>query len=266
MGDLEDGTIIRLSYDMWLEDYEGLFDTTSRETASESGIFNPEHPYGAVVTVVGAGRLVPGLEKAVKEKGEVGKEVEVELAPEEAYGRRDPKNIETVPMQRLKQAKIVPKVGERIRYKDRPATITRVSGGRVWIDTNSPLAGRKVTYKFKVDEVVDGPKEQVEALLEMGYKPEAGFDIEVHGKERVDILVPDQAKYDQRFLVAKFRLAHDIGRYTDFEKVRFVEEFTTEPVGDTQATDLSAEEKAAVEEGQGGSEAQGSEAEKPAEA
>lgn len=249
---LEDGTIIRLSYDMWLEEHDGLFDTTDRDRASSSGIFNPQHNYGAMVTVVGSGRLVPGLEKALKEKGEPGKEVTVELSAAESFGERDPKRIETIPMQRLKQAKMQPRVGERIRYKDQPATITRVAGGRVWIDTNSPLAGRTTKYTFKVDEVIEGAEAQAKALLEMEYKNEAGFAFEVSDEGKtVSILVPEQAKYDQRFIIAKFRIAHHIGRYTDIDKVRFIEEFTTEhlqtPEGDIAATDLNDDEKAAVE-------------------
>lgn len=246
---LEDGQIIRLSYDMWLENVEGVFDTTDRDRASESGIFNPQHNYGPIITIVGAGRVVPGLEKAIKEQGKVGEWVEVDLSPEEAYGPRDPKKIETVPMQRFKQSKVKPEVGARIQYKNRPATISRVAGGRVWVDTNSPLAGREVKYRFKIDEVVEGTEERVKALLELGYRPGIEFDVKVSEKT-VEVTAPDQVKYDQHWPVAKFRIAHDIGRYTDLDNVRFVEEYKAMHPEQAAAQELAEETPApAGEEG-----------------
>ncbi|MBW3582535.1 MAG: FKBP-type peptidyl-prolyl cis-trans isomerase [Euryarchaeota archaeon] len=223
---MEQGTIIRLSYDMWLENVDGLFDTTDRDRASESGIYSPKQAYGPIVAIVGGGRLVPGLEKAIQEKGEVGEEVKVDLEPSEAYGERDPKKIEMVPMQRLKAAKVEPKVGNRVMYKNQPATITRTAGGRVWLDTNSPLAGRKVTYTFKVEEVVESPDAKVEALIELNYRRGLDFEVTIEDKA-ARVLVPDEAKYDQQWAVAKFRVAHDVGHYTDMETVRFVEEYKT---------------------------------------
>lgn len=225
---MEDGQIIRLSYDMWLENVDGVFDTTDRDRASESGIYDPNHRYGPIVAIVGAGRLVPGLEKALKEQAKVGEWTELTLQADEAFGPRDPKKIETVPMQRFKTSKVQPKVGSRITYKQRPATITRVAGGRVWVDTNSPLAGREVKYRFKVDEVIEEPTARIAALLELSYRPDIDFDIQLSDKQ-VDVGVPDQVKYDQHWPLAKFRISHDIGRYTDLEKIRFIEEYTTTP-------------------------------------
>ncbi len=225
---MKDGQVIRLSYDMWLENVDGVFDTTDRDRASESGIYDPNHAYGPIVVVVGAARLVPGLDRAVREKGKVGEWVEVTLQPDDAFGPRDPKKIETVPMQRFKTSKVEPQVGSRITYKGRPATITRSAGGRVWVDTNSPLAGREVKYRFRVDEVVEDPTARVLALVELNYRPKVAFQVEIHGKT-VDITVPDAVKYDQHWPLAKFRISHDLGRWTDFSKVRFIEEYKAEP-------------------------------------
>jgi FKBP-type peptidyl-prolyl cis-trans isomerase SlyD len=213
---------------MRVENVDGVFDTTDRDRASESGIYDPKHEYGPIVAIVGAGHLVPGLEKALQEKGKKGEWVEIELAPEEAFGPRDPKKIETVPMQRFKQSKVEPRVGERIQYKNRPATITRAAGGRVWVDTNSPLAGRKVTYKFCVEEVLEDEKDRVAAILEHAYRRGIDFGVEVKGST-ADIVVPDQVKYDRNWTLVKFRVAHELGSHTGIEKVRFIEEHTTKP-------------------------------------
>lgn len=225
---MQPGTFVRLNYDMWVEDVDGLFDTTDRDRASSSGIFNPEHQYGPIVAVVGAGHLVAGLDKAVQKQEETGEWEEAELPPEEAFGGRDPKKIETVPMQRFKQSKVQPKVGERIQYKNQPATITRVAGGRVWVDTNSPLAGRKVKYRFRVEETIDDEAEKVAALLEHAYRRGTEFKVDIQDK-RADVTVPENVKYDRQWPLVKFRVAHELGAHTNLEKVRFIEEYVTKP-------------------------------------
>lgn len=225
---MQPGTFVRLNYDMWVEDVEGLFDTTDRDRASGSGIYNPEHQYGPIVAVVGAGHLVPGLDKAVQKQEKTGEWTEAELPPEDAFGGRDPKKIETVPMQRFKQSKVQPKVGERIQYKNQPATITRVAGGRVWVDTNSPLAGRKVKYRFRVEETIDDESAKVAALLEHAYRRGVTFDVVIEDKT-ADVTVPENVKYDRQWPLVKFRVAHELGTHTSLEKVRFIEEYVTKP-------------------------------------
>ncbi len=238
---------------MWVENVDGLFDTTDRDRASESGIYNPKHNYGPIIAVVGAGHLVPGLEKALGDKGALGEWVEVELPPEEAFGPRDPKKIETVPMQRFKQSKVEPKTGERIQYKNQPATITRVAGGRVWVDTNSPLAGREVKYRFKVDEILEDEPSRVAAMLEHAYR--RGVDFQVDVKDHTaEVMVPDNVKYDREWPVVKFRVAHELGAHTSIEKVRFIEEYVTkDPMGslrETAAAEAKKAQQSAPEEGE----------------
>jgi FKBP-type peptidyl-prolyl cis-trans isomerase SlyD len=248
---LEPGSIIRLSYDMWLENVEGVFDTTDRDRASESGLYEPKQVYGPIVAIVGAGRLVPGLDIAIRGKGKVGEWVEVELQPEDAFGPRDAKRIETVPMQRFKQSKVAPRVGERVQYKNRPATITRVAGGRVWVDTNSPLAGRTVKYRFRVEEIITDPVERVKAIVEHAYRRGVDFDVKRSGDD-VDLVVPDEVRYDQHWPIAKFRIAHELGQHTGVKRVRFIEEYVTQP--ETPPEGAGADADSAAEAAKSGTE------------
>ena len=52
--------------------------------------------------MVGEGRLVPGFEKDLK-KAKVGKVTEVKIAPEDAYGPRDTKLIETMSVTKFRR-------------------------------------------------------------------------------------------------------------------------------------------------------------------
>ena len=90
---LKDGEIITL-------DYEGrtdgiLFDTTLEKVAKKEDAVVENRKYSPITVVVGEGRLVPGLENNLKQ-AKIGKATEVTIAPEEAYGTRDTKLIETM--------------------------------------------------------------------------------------------------------------------------------------------------------------------------
>ena len=61
---MRDGDIITL-------DYEGhtdgeLFDTTLEKAAKDAGTHEEGRPYGPITVIIGEGRLVPGLEAALK--------------------------------------------------------------------------------------------------------------------------------------------------------------------------------------------------------
>ena len=45
-------------------------------------------------------------------------------------------------------------------------TIKSVSGGRVLVDFNHPLAGQKVRYKVKITEVITSPEDRLRAIGE----------------------------------------------------------------------------------------------------
>lgn len=221
------GDIVWLDFDMEVEGVEGVFDTTRRETAEKSGLLDPQVVYKPVIALIGAGRLVPGLDDAIMNT-EPGQEHRVQLDVDKAFGPRDPKLIEVVPAQEFKKAKVAAEVGKRITYKNRTATVQRAQGGRVWLDMNSSLAGKKVTYTFKVSKVAATPEEKAEAMVRMHYDPNQEFKVTYHEEENtVDVQPPAPALYDERWLMAKFRVVNDFIRHSDFDRVRFVEEFAT---------------------------------------
>jgi len=101
--------------------------------------------------------LVGGMDKAVKGK-RAGDEVEVKLAPEDAYGERDPSltftdDLENVPPQ-FRQ------VGAEVQMQNEAGEVksfyvTDISGDKLTVDGNHPLAGKTLTIKVKIVEVRD---------------------------------------------------------------------------------------------------------------
>ena len=66
-----------------------VFDTTYEDVAREAGIYNKEKYYGPVEVLVGAGRVVKGLEEAL-EGMRLMEEKEVVIPPEKGF--KDPEH------------------------------------------------------------------------------------------------------------------------------------------------------------------------------
>ena len=68
-------------------------------------------------------------------------------------GDRDPKLIETISMAEFKKGDVNPTPGLPINFKGRAGTVVTVGAGRVRVDFNSPLAGKRLKYRFTVRRV-----------------------------------------------------------------------------------------------------------------
>ncbi len=221
---MEKGDIIRWEFEAWIveDGNEVLFDTTNEELAKEQGIHDPNVKYGPMVSIVGAGRLIKGIEEELL-NAEVGKEYEVTIPPEKAYGERDPKLVKIHSYRELARQKIEPEVGKEIIINNKRGRIVTVTPGRVVIDFNHPLAGKTLKYKFKIVEKVEDEVEKVRAIIEMDYGKDVDkFNIELKDEDII-IELPDVCKYDSNWAVAKYAIVGDIRDYVANKNVKFVE-------------------------------------------
>ncbi|HET6405607.1 MAG TPA: FKBP-type peptidyl-prolyl cis-trans isomerase [Candidatus Thermoplasmatota archaeon] len=227
------GALVRVDYEAWTEEGE-LFDTTKRDVAKANNKFDENVVYEPLPVLVGAGRVIPGFDEALQQ-ADVGKEVEVNIPPEKAFGPRDPERQDTIPLREFQKQEVVPYPGMRLQHQNRVATVVSVSAGRVRIDYNNPLAGKSLRYKFTVVEEVTDGAEKVRRFIELAYGQgrAADFKIQVQG-EVADITLPDACKYDQRWFVAKYRLVSDLRTYAGIRTTRFIEEYVTEEPRPTQ--------------------------------
>ena len=143
-------------------DSEGrIFDTTEGEEAK--ALYGKEGP---IVVFVGMDKLVPGLEAYLKE-AKVGEEKELELSPSEAFGFRRPELVVTYSLTHFKKNNILPRVGAVLEFEDahgrRRGIVRSVGSGRVLVDFNHPLAGKKVKYWVKVEKELND-EEKAEEL------------------------------------------------------------------------------------------------------
>ncbi|MEM2890930.1 MAG: peptidylprolyl isomerase [Thermoplasmata archaeon] len=220
---VKEGDVVLAEFDAWIHDSNELFDTTSEERAKENNIYNEKMTYGPQPLIVGKGRLFPGLDESML-KAEIGKEVEVIIPPEKAAGPRNPKLVELRPLREFVKQEIEPRVGLEVTVKGKPAIITAVTAGRVRLDFNNRLAGRTLRYRYKIVEKPTKPTEIVKLLIRSAYGTSEGFEVEHHGKD-FRIKLSDSCKYDQRWMIAKYRLLTDLREVLDADRISFVEEY-----------------------------------------
>lgn len=224
------GDIAWIDYEGWVVSPNGtrsLFDTTRAEIAKKEDKFDEKKAYAEFPVVVGHGRLIPGLDEALV-GAEIGKPQDVKIPPEKGAGERDPKLVELHPLREFLKQEIHPEVGMEVSFGGRKGTITQVTGGRVRIDYNNPLAGRALQYSFTLTKKATTPEERLHAILEMDYGLSQNFGLTIRGEE-ADVVLPDICKTDERWFVSKFRVIADIRELLGFEKVRFVEEYAKPP-------------------------------------
>ena len=103
-----------------------------------------------------AGQMIPGFDAAVREM-EVGQVVDVRLEPSEAYGERDERLVQTVPISAMPGAETL-SVGDRVMLASPtgqpfPAVVAAVENGSVTFDMNHEMAGKALNFNIELLEV-----------------------------------------------------------------------------------------------------------------
>jgi FKBP-type peptidyl-prolyl cis-trans isomerase 2 len=230
---MQKGDIVRWEFEGWTlgpkpEENE-LFETTSESLAKSHNIFKEGAVWGPAPLIVGAERLVKGLEGSVL-AAEIGKEVEVTVPPSGAYGDRDPKKVEihslgeVLRLPEYRKGEDEPAPGKRIVLGNKAGTIMTVRGGRVRIDFNHDLAGKTLKYKYTLISKAETPLEKVQAVLEMHYGRPGDFKVHMHD-DHAEITVMEQCKYDPQWMLTKLAVVSDLREYAGMTKIRLVEEY-----------------------------------------
>lgn len=219
---LKDGDVVKFDYTLWVDGKP--VETSQEEVAKAEGIHRAGRRYRPLTISLGSRQIIPGLESHIRSHGQVGKAVKAELSAADAYGERSADKVRDVPMAQFKKQKVQPQVGMQLSLEGQQGVVTRVAGGRVRVDLNHELAGKPLTYEYTLREVVADDKAKVAAVLDNLFAP-GTYKVEVDDKA-VSLEVPDAAKFDQNWMMAKFRVVAELRAATQKRKeVRLVEVF-----------------------------------------
>jgi peptidylprolyl isomerase len=201
-----------------------IFETTDEELAKRGGIFDENRAYGPRLVVVGEGWVLKGLDDRL-EGFKINESAEIEIPPKEAFGERSPENVKTMPFRNLRSKGVNPVIGQQVEIDGRTAIVRSVGAGRVQLDYNHPLAGRKIIYHVKVTKHFKGDEDKIRALISRRF---SGIDTERFKlkllKKKVRITIPDEVFFGENIQLAKRGVALDIQRYfSEFDEVEYTE-------------------------------------------
>jgi len=126
--------------------------------------------------------VVKGFDQAIEGK-EIGKKYNIKLDQDNAFGRRDKKLIQLIPLKMFLAQKIMPEPGMVLALDNNLVRVISVSGGRVMVDFNNPLAGKDIEYEFTIRRKVEDIKEKVSALQLFFFGHEFEFDLDQEKKK-----------------------------------------------------------------------------------
>lgn len=221
---------IYIEYSVTLKDTGELIDTTNEEEAKKANIYDEGRTYGPKLVILGENRLIKGLEEALYNFN-LNEEKVIEIPPEKAYGERDNSKIKIVSLGELKRQGITPTPNSILRLADGTTAVVRsVSGGRVVLDLNHPLAGKTLVYRVKVVKVLENAKDKINALIERRFTSQyvSKFNIEIDDNKRtVKISIPRDLYLLNDLQLNIYALAYEIINYVlaDYT-VEFVQQYT----------------------------------------
>ena len=152
-----------------------IFDTTNPEEAKEIGIENPENIKPLIISV-GNQMVLQGLDEELEGK-ELNKKFSIHLTSEKAFGKRNPNLIRTYSLSSFTKNEINPQPGMTLQLDNQIVKVISVSGGRVTVDFNNPLAGKEVDYDITIIRKVTDDKEKINALQDYFFKKRFDFTI-----------------------------------------------------------------------------------------
>ena len=146
---VKEGDQVSVDYTGRLEN-STVFDTSVRDVAIETGVYNPNRDYKPIEFTVGAGQMIKGFDSGVVGMA-VGEEKTLTLPPEDAYGVHREEMVRTVPVEELSAAGITPVLGEKLTTSmGQVGTITDVTNTGVVVDFNHRLAGKTLIFDVKL--------------------------------------------------------------------------------------------------------------------
>ncbi|MCW1296337.1 MAG: peptidylprolyl isomerase [Candidatus Parvarchaeota archaeon] len=217
---IKEGDFVNLDYVGKVKESGEVFDVTSEEFAKKFNVFDEKIKYHPVTIIVGEKFLIKGVEDSLIGKNE-GDSYSIEIKSVDAFGERNPELIKLIPTRYFNKEEITPYPGLRVNIDGLIGTIRSVSGGRVIVDFNHPLAGKDVEYEIKVNRILKDDKEKVLSLVSFF----TGMSENECGIEISEKVVKIKIKEKEIPKEVKKRISELIKKHIKLEKVEFVEEY-----------------------------------------
>ena len=168
---LQKNDFIEIEFTGRIKDGE-VFDSNISEELKKLNSNQQAKPF---IFSLGQDMFLKGVEEFL-----IGKEIgdyEIDLGPENAFGVRNPSFIQMIPLKVFIEHRINPIPGAVLTFDNKLGKVLTVSGGRIIVDFNNPLAGKEVIYKIKILRKVEDINEKINSLNEFLFRKNFKFVI-----------------------------------------------------------------------------------------
>jgi FKBP-type peptidyl-prolyl cis-trans isomerase 2 len=218
---MKPGDFVEVDYIGRIKESGEIFDLTKEDVAKEENVFNPNTKYGPVVFIVGADFLMKGMSEALQGM-KVGEKKSVVVTPERAFGQKNMELVKMIPLARFKEQNMDPAPGAIIDVGAMKGTIVSVSGGRVKVDFNHPLAGKTLEYDLEIKSQITDVDRKIKSVA----KYFTGLDDDEVGvkfeKKIAEIEIKKKVGVARQ---VKVMIAKAVVEWCGAETVRFVDVF-----------------------------------------
>jgi FKBP-type peptidyl-prolyl cis-trans isomerase 2 len=211
---LKQKDFIEIEFTARVKDTGEIFDSNITEDLRKSGMIKDNLKGKKFIYPLGQDMFLKGVDDFLIGK-DLGK-YKIELSPEKAFGFRDSKLVQLVPMKIFKQNNLNPIPGATFNFDGRIAKVLSASGGRVMVDFNNPIAGKTVVYDLNVLKKLEDLNEKINSFINFLFRQDLKFEV----KEKT-IIIEAPKKFVQiiELFEEKFKELFDLGL-----KVKEVEE------------------------------------------
>lgn len=163
---IKKGDFVEIIYVGREKESNRIFDLNDEKIAKKEGIYDPNYKFEGKIICVGQEDILKGIDEAIEGK-EIGQKFTIELSPEKAFGKKDSKLYQMVPMSKFKHMEHKPYPGLVIEAGEQQGVVKLVNPGRVIVDFNHPLAGKDVKYEITIIKKITDDKEKVKAFFKI---------------------------------------------------------------------------------------------------
>lgn len=163
---------IEIEFTGKLKDSGNVFDSNISEELKK---LNPNHPPEQAkpfIFALGQDMFLKGVDDFLlkQEIKSLPENFKIELTPENAFGKRNPKSVQLMPIKVFHNHNINPVPGVPFNFDGKIGKILSVNSGRVIVDFNSPLAGKEVIYEIKILKKLENQTEKIKSFLNFLFK------------------------------------------------------------------------------------------------
>ena len=150
-----------------------IFDLTEKDVADKEGIHG-DFNFNPILVIPQSDYVIKPISESLVNRNP-GEKYTINVKAKDAFGEFNSKLVKTYGLNSFVDNNINPHTGDLVMLDDKLATILSVSGGRVMVSFNHPLAGKDLVYEIKVLSVLEDNKDKCSAIFQhyVGNKPES---------------------------------------------------------------------------------------------